>query len=142
MAGFSLVEPREGHAVLAEDVLAKAREINERQMEGLEKAHRAGVKIAFGTDAAIFPHGGNLRELELMTRAGMSPMETLVAATRTAAECLGWDDRIGTLEPGKLADLVISRVNPLQEVAALRDPDAIVLVMQGGEIVKDSRERS
>jgi imidazolonepropionase-like amidohydrolase len=142
MAGFSLVEPREGRAALAEDVLAKAREINERQLEGFENAHRAGVKIAFGTDAAVFPHGDNLRELELMTRAGMSPMETLVAATRTAAECLGWDDRIGTLEPGKLADLVISRVNPLQDIAALRDPDAIVLVMQGGEIVKDSRERS
>ena len=98
MAGFTLVEPREGKAPLADDVLAKAREINEHQLAGLAKAHRAGVRIAFGTDAAVFPHGENLRELELMTRTGLTPMEAIVSATRTAAECLGWDDRIGTLE--------------------------------------------
>ena len=77
------MEPREGKPVLGEEVLAKARELNDRQLEALERAHRAGVKIAFGTDAAVFPHGENLRELELMTRAGMSPMEAIVSATGT-----------------------------------------------------------
>jgi imidazolonepropionase-like amidohydrolase len=140
MAGFSLVEPREGRASLPEDVLAKAREINQRQLAGLERAYRAGVRIAFGTDAAVFPHRESLRELELMTRTGMSAMEAIVAATRTAAACLGWDDRLGTLEPGKLADLVITTVDPLTDIGALQDPSNIVLVMQGGEIVKDLRK--
>jgi imidazolonepropionase-like amidohydrolase len=139
MAGFALVEPRDGTAMLAEDILAKAREINERQLEGLEQAHRAGVKIAFGTDAAVFPHGENLRELELMTRAGMSPMEAIVSATRTASECLGWQDRLGTLEPGKLADLVICDADPLADITVLQDSARIPTVIKGGERVKDSR---
>jgi len=139
MAGFALVEPRTGKPGLAEEVLAKAREINERQLEGLERAHRAGVRIAFGTDAAVFPHGENLRELELMTRAGMTPMEAIVSATKTASECLGWDERIGTLEVGKFADLVISTADPLQDIGALQHPENVVLVMKGGEIVKDLR---
>ncbi len=139
MAGFSLIEKGKTPGALPEDVLQKAIEINARQLEGLEKAYRAGVKIAFGTDAAVFAHGRNLRELELMTRAGMTAMETIVSATRTAAECLGWDDRIGTLETGKLADLVISTADPLRDIGALQHQENIVLVMKGGEIVKDLR---
>lgn len=139
MAGFTLVEPRDGRPALADDVLAKARELHDRQLRGLAKAHAAGVKIAFGTDAAVFPHGEALRELELMTLAGLSPMEAIVSATRTAAECLGWSDRIGTLEPGKLADIVICDVDPLAEIAALQNNETIRLVMKGGEIVKDLR---
>lgn len=139
MAGFVLVERGE-RGELPGDIVAKAQEIHGRQLEGLARAYRAGVRIAAGTDAAVSPHGENLRELELMTRAGMTPMEALVAATRTAAECLGWDDRLGTLEPGKLADLVVADADPLLDIAALQDPSRIVLVMQGGEIVKDLRE--
>jgi len=74
-----------------------------------------------------------------MTRAGMSPMEAIVSATRTAAECLGWDDRTGTLEPGKLADIVITAVDPLSDIVALQDTSKIMLVMRGGNIVNDLR---
>jgi imidazolonepropionase-like amidohydrolase len=68
----------------------------------------AGVKIAMGTDAPVYPHGKNLRELELLVRAGMKPAQALHAATLSAAKLMGLDDELGTLEPGKLADLVIT----------------------------------
>ena len=85
----------------------KAREVVDTHRESIAKAYRAGVKIALGTDAAVVPHGTNLRELGLMCDAGMQPMDVLVASTRTAAECLGWHDRVGTVEAGKLADIVV-----------------------------------
>jgi imidazolonepropionase-like amidohydrolase len=139
LAGIAVIEAGERTGALPAFTLQKAREITERHLEAIGSAFRAGVRIAFGTDAAVFPHGRNLRELELMTRAGLSPMEALVSATRTAAECLGWDDRIGTLEPGKLADLVICKGDPLRDIVALQDNANVVLVMKGGEIVKDLR---
>jgi len=120
-------------------VLEKARELTGQALSSVANARAAGVRIAFGTDASVFPHGQNLRELELMTRAGMSPMEAIVSATWTAAECLGWDDRIATLEPGKLADIVITAVDPLSDIVALQDTSKIMLVMKGGDIVKDLR---
>lgn len=92
-----------------------------------------------GIDAGVMPHGTNLRELALMCEhAGMTPMESLVATTRTAAECLGWQERVGTLERGKLADVVVSTVDPLADPGAL-GPSAIALVVQGGRVVKDVR---
>ena len=89
-----------------------------------------------GTDAGVMPHGTNLRELGLMCEhAGMSPMEAIVATTRTAAECLGWQDRVGTLETGKLADVTVAAIDPLANIHSLT-PDAIRLVIQGGRVVK------
>ena len=67
-----------------------------------------------GTDTAIARHGTNLRELGLMCDIGMTPMEAIVATTKTAAECLGWEDSVGTLEAGKLADIVIAKTDPLR----------------------------
>jgi imidazolonepropionase-like amidohydrolase len=139
LAGIAVIEAGERTGSLPAFTLEKAREVTGRHFEVVAKAFRAGVRIAFGTDAAVFPHGRNLRELELMTRVGMSPMEVIVAATRTAAECLGWDDRIGTLEAGKLADLVICKGDPLADIGVLKDPRNVVLVMKGGEVVKDLR---
>lgn len=136
MAGLSIIELCERKG-LGLAILDKAKQINERHQGALERAHRAGIPIAFGTDASVFPHGENLRELVLMTGFGMSPMETIVSATHVAAKCLGWDDRIGTIQPGKLADIVISRVDPLRDLAGLHDRTNIALVMKGGEIVKD-----
>ena len=92
-----------------------------------------------GTDAGVMPHGTNLRELGLMVGAGLSPMEAIVATTRTAAECLGWQGRVGTLEPGKLADVVIARSDPLDDIRALERADQIALVMKDGVVVKDRR---
>ena len=89
-----------------------------------------------GTDAGVFAHGRNLRELELMTKIGMTPMESIIASTRTAAQCLGWEDRVGTIENGKLADLIISRTNPLDDIKSLADNANITLVMKDGQVVK------
>jgi imidazolonepropionase-like amidohydrolase len=114
----------------------KARETIEAHSDSISRAHRAGVKIAMGTDAGVMPHGTNLRELGLMVNIGMTPMEAIVATTRTAAACLGWQDRVGTLEPGKLADVVIARTDPLQNIRSLEDTRNIVLVMKGGQVVK------
>jgi imidazolonepropionase-like amidohydrolase len=92
-----------------------------------------------GTDAGVMPHGTNLRELGLMVNIGMTPMQSIVATTKVAAECLGWDDRVGTLEPGKLADIVIAKTNPLVDIRSLENTDNIIVVMKDGALVKDLR---
>lgn len=114
----------------------KAREVIEIHSDSVQRAYQAGVKIAMGTDAGVMPHGTNLRELGLMVGIGMSPMESIVATTKTAAECLGWDDRLGTIEAGKLADLVIARTDPLADIRSLEDTENLVLVLKDGEVVK------
>lgn len=117
--------------------IRKAREVVDIHKESIARAHKAGVKIAMGTDSAVTPHGQNLRELGLMVDAGMSPMEAIVSSTSLAAECLGWDDRLGSLESGKLADLIITKTDPLEDIRTLEDPDNIPLVMKDGVIYKD-----
>ena len=119
--------------------LRKAREVIEIHSESITRAYQAGVSIAMGTDAGVMPHGTNLRELGLMVNVGMSPMEAIVATTRTAAENLGWEDRVGTVEAGKLADLILTNTNPLQDIRSLENTDNIPLVMKGGQIYKDLR---
>ena len=95
-----------------------------------------------GTDSGVSDHGENLRELGLMCDIGMSPMEALLATTKTAAECLGWEDRLGTLEPGKLADITVSSADPLADIRSLENTANIALVMQGGRVVVDRRAAS
>jgi imidazolonepropionase-like amidohydrolase len=75
-----------------------------------------------------------------MCSTGMSPMESLVATTQVAAQCLGWDDRLGTLEAGKLADVVITSIDPLADIRGLERPENIRLVLQDGRIVKNLQE--
>ena len=119
--------------------LLKAREVVEIHSDSIGRAQKAGVKIAMGTDAGVMPHGTNLREMGLMVNIGMTPMQSIVATTRVAAECLGWEDRVGTLEPGKLADVVIAKTNPLVDIRSLESPDNITVVVKDGNIVKDLR---
>lgn len=114
----------------------KAQEVVEIHSESIAKAHKAGVKIAMGTDAAVMPHGTNLRELGLMCNIGMTPMQAIVASTQTAAQCLGWQDRLGTLEAGKLADVIVTRTDPLQDIRSLENTDNIAVVIKDGKIVK------
>lgn len=118
--------------------IRKAREVVEIHSESISRAYKAGVKIAMGTDAGVMPHGTNLRELGLMVNVGMSPMEAIVATTKTAAACLGWEDRVGSLEPGKLADIVISRSDPLKDIRSLENHDNITLVMKDGNVIKNN----
>ena len=117
----------------------KAREVVEIHSESISRAHKAGVRIAMGTDAGVMPHGTNLRELGLMNKVGMTPMETIVATTKKAAECLGWDDQLGTITAGKLADIILVKANPLQDIRLLENVDNIPVVMKDGKIVKDGR---
>jgi imidazolonepropionase-like amidohydrolase len=115
--------------------LRKAREVADVHIESIARAHRAGVKIAMGTDAGVMPHGTNLRELTLMVDMGMTPMEAIVATTKTAAECLGWHDRLGTLEAGKLADILIAKTDPLLDISSLENKDNIAVVIKDGQVV-------
>lgn len=117
----------------------KAQEAMEAHKESIAKAYRAGVKIAMGTDAGVMAHGTNLRELTLMHEIGMTPMETIVATTKTAAECLGWEDKVGTLEVGKLADIVITKINPLTDLRSLEDNSNIRVVIKGGTVLKEEQ---
>ncbi|HRW48684.1 MAG TPA: amidohydrolase family protein [Caldilinea sp.] len=139
LAPLSVLEQAETTGNMPEYGVRKARETIEIHSESIAKAHQAGVAIAMGTDAGVMPHGTNLRELGLMVNVGLSPMEAIVATTRVAAECLGWQDRIGTLERGKLADVVVAATDPLADIRALEKTENIVLVMQEGKVVKDLR---
>ena len=102
------------------------------------KAAHAGVRIAMGTDAGtpFNAHGRNAQELRRMVQFGLAPMQAIQAATSSAAALLGLDQEIGTIEQGKLADLVLIDGNPLDDIAVLEDPDRILRVVQRGKIVK------
>jgi imidazolonepropionase-like amidohydrolase len=137
LAGLSIIEMSEAGANIPEWGVRKAREALEAHKENIGKAHKAGVKIAMGTDAGVMHHGTNLREMGLMCDVGMTSMESIVATTRTAAECLGWEDQVGTLERGKLADLVISKTDPLADIRSLENNDNISFVMKDGQVIKN-----
>ncbi len=131
MAGESVTQWAGIEGFLPAPVAEKALQVGPRMMAALGSAARAGVRIAFGTDCGVSPHGTNAHELELMVQAGLSPAEVLVTATRNAAELCGLETEIGSLEPGKQADLVAVRGDPLEDVSTLRD---IVLVMRAGRV--------
>lgn len=115
--------------------------VYEEKWDTLERAKKAGVKIAAGTDAGfVVEHGENAGELVELVKGGFSPEEALVAATKIGAECLGLEEEIGTLEPGKRADFVILDGNPLQDMRILTDPSRIVAVYIEGKRVAGKRE--
>jgi imidazolonepropionase-like amidohydrolase len=116
--------------------LKKARSVQEAQHRSFEKACKAGVRIACGTDYLsdpfMGPMGENAIELELMVKAGRSPMDVIVSATKVNAEALGLDSKLGTLEPGKLADLIVVRGDPSKNISLLRDRANVVSIYKGG----------
>lgn len=122
---------------MPDTAVQKSKEVIHHHIESFAKAHKAGVKIAMGTDAGVMKHGTNLRELGLMADAGMTPMEAIVASTKTAAECLGWEQQVGTLETGKLADIIVVKGNPLEDIHSLAENSNIQVVIKGGEVEKD-----
>jgi imidazolonepropionase-like amidohydrolase len=99
------------------------------------RAHAAGVKIAFGTDSGVSPHGDNAYEFELMVAAGMPPMKAIQSATIEAAKLLKMDDKLGTVEPGKMADLVAVKGDPIEDIRLLQ---AVDFVMKNGIIYKQN----
>ena len=131
---FDLVEAGES---MPPYVIEKAREVSGIHKENIARAFQAGVKIAMGTDSGVGPHGNNLRELSLMCEIGMTPMQAVIATTKTAAECLEWQDRLGTLEKGKLADIVIWKTNPLEDITSLADNTNAMVILKDGKVVKN-----
>ncbi len=132
VAPLGVIEQAEATGIMPDYALRKAKETIDVHRESIAKAYKAGVKIAMGTDAGVVPHGTNLRELGLMADIGMSAMDVLVATTKIAAECLGWQDRVGTLATGKLGDVVVTSVNPLEQLHDLANVENIALVIKGG----------
>jgi imidazolonepropionase-like amidohydrolase len=120
----------------------RAHQLQEHHVESLRRALAAGVKIAAGTDAGGHGHPKNALEIECLVRAGLTPLQALQAATGRAAECLGRGDQFGTVEKGKLADLVIVAGDPLADVTILQHPDRIALVLKGGQIAADRPTRT
>jgi imidazolonepropionase-like amidohydrolase len=119
-------------AQLPQAIVDKAGMVLEIHRAAFRHAVEAGVRIAMGTDSGVTPHGQNLRELELMVAGGMTPWAAYVATTRTAAELLGLEDELGTVEPGKRADLVVVAGDPA-DVTGL--PGRIEAVYQAGRLV-------
>jgi len=114
-------------------VTPKALEIGPQIQETFGKAYKRGVKIAFGTDAGVFPHGDNGKEFTYMVEAGMPPMEAIKAATIINAGILGMSDKIGVIDAGMLADIVATDENPLKNIKTM---EKVSFVMKDGIIYK------
>lgn len=117
--------------------IQKSQEVLEDHITSFQLAHRNGVKIAMGTDAGVFKHGTNLRELELMVQYGMTELEAVQASTVVAAECLELE-RIGLIKEGYMADVILVDVDPLEDIGSLKNNDNIRLVVKDGDVVKNT----
>ncbi|MBB4864880.1 imidazolonepropionase-like amidohydrolase [Pseudomonas nitritireducens] len=115
-----------------EGYLRKNLETTQVQREGFRKAVKAGVKVAFGTDAGVYPHGQNARQFAYMVKYGMTPMQAIQAATVVAAELLNWQQDVGAVEVGRYADLIAVDGDPLADIALLEKTPQ---VMKGGKLV-------
>ena len=116
-----------------EDYLRKNDETTEAQRAGFRKAVAAGVKIAYGTDSGVYPHGLNARQLPYMVRYGMTPMQAIQSATISGAQLLGWEDRVGSIAPGRYADIVAVEGDALADLARF---EKVGFVMKGGVVYK------
>jgi imidazolonepropionase-like amidohydrolase len=115
-------------------LLVKAKEVMPAARRNVAHAFATGVKVAFGTDAAVYPHGLNAHEFAVMVKLGLTPLQAIQAATTNAADLLGWADKIGTIEAGKWADIIAVDGDPLQDVTTL---ERVRWVMKGGAVVKN-----
>jgi len=113
-------------------MVEKAKVVMPAARLNIARAFKAGVKVAFGTDAAVYPHGLNAREFAVMVKLGMTPMQSIQAATINAADLLGWSDRIGSIEAGRFADVIAVNGDPIADVTAL---EHVAFVMKGGQVV-------
>jgi len=135
--GFA-VEEHAPEWKLPEKLVAKAKTINALKMQWLRKAIDSGVKIAYGTDAGVFPHGENGKDFKYLVQAGMSPMRAIQSATVEAATLIGQPDKIGTIAPGRFADLIAVNADPLQGIAVL---EKVSFVMKGGVVYRNELPR-
>ena len=122
------------NANVPESEKARSREMKELKERSFRLVLKADLPIGFGTDAAVVPHGQNAREFSYRVRLGQSPMAAIVSATGTAAEIMGWGDRVGTIAPGKFADLIAVSGDPLRDISEL---ERVGWVMKGGAVERD-----
>jgi imidazolonepropionase-like amidohydrolase len=116
------------------EMIAKGREVMPAARKNVAHAFASGVKVAFGTDAAVYPHGLNAHEFNVMVKLGLTPLQSIQSATINAADLLGWSDKMGAVESGKWADIIAVDGDPLQDVTTL---ERVKFVMKGGEVVKN-----
>jgi imidazolonepropionase-like amidohydrolase len=133
IAGATVLGMAQGGIVLTPAQREKALVVGERIKEALGRSYRAGVKISFGTDMGVGPHGQNAREFALMVEAGMSAADAIKAATVTASELLDLSDTVGTIAAGKSADLIAVAGDPLADVTEL---ERVKFVMAGGALAR------
>ncbi|MEO1079412.1 MAG: amidohydrolase family protein [Pseudomonadota bacterium] len=134
LAGATVADMAVRGGILTDAQAQKAIEVGAAMQDNFARAHKAGVRVAFGTDTGVSPHGMNAREALLMQEAGMSPMEVLVSATVSAADLIDMSDTLGTLEAGKHADIIAMDGSPLESLEELLDVD---FVFKGGVVVKN-----
>jgi imidazolonepropionase-like amidohydrolase len=133
LAGTTIMEEAEVNDKIPPAIRDKIALVGPQMAEGFERAVKGNVNIAFGTDSGVSRHGDNAREFELMVAGGMTPADTIKAATISAADLLDRTESLGTLEPGKMADIIAVKGNPLTNISELRDVD---FVMKGGKVYK------
>ncbi|MFL5897457.1 MAG: amidohydrolase family protein, partial [Solirubrobacterales bacterium] len=119
---------------LPKESLEKEKKLGQTQRDNFAKAVKAGVKVAFGTDAGVYPHGDNGKQFAYMVKYGLTPARAIRSATSDAAELIGRGDSVGRLAPGYYADLIAVAADPLEDVRAL---ETVGFVMKGGKVVKD-----
>ena len=119
-------------------MVKKMESVSAQGQKNLKRAFEAGVKVAFGTDAAVYPHGLNAHEFAVYVRLGMTPLQAIRTATVNAADLLGWSDKVGGIEPGKWADIIAVDGDPLADVTTLQQ---VKFVMKGGDVVKNDYAR-
>jgi imidazolonepropionase-like amidohydrolase len=134
LAGNFVAEKAEIDGFFPDLVRPKAREIGPIIQETFGKAYAYGVNIAFGTDSGVSPHGENAKEFALMVQAGMPPLEAIMSSVKTGAEVLGLYDQIGSIEPGKMADIIAVDGNPLENIQTLEN---VSFVMKDGVVIKN-----
>src|SRR4029077_8977468 len=117
---------------------ARSKQIKELKDKSFQMVLKAGLPIGFATDAAVVPHGQNAREFGYRVRLGQTPMAAILSATKTAAEILGWSDRVGTIEPGKFADLIAVAGDPLRDITEL---ERVTFVMRSGIVYKGESKK-
>jgi imidazolonepropionase-like amidohydrolase len=136
MAMKWITEQSGNDEILPEEVRAKSENLGTQIDRTVAMAHKEGVWIVFGTDAGVFPHGLNAREFEYMVAAGIPPLAAVKSATIDAARLLGIDDELGSIAPGKLADLVAVRGDPLADIGLLKN---VTFVMKDGIVYKSEK---
>jgi len=116
-----------------EDILRKNTETTETQRIGFRKAVAAGIRIAYGTDSGIYPHGMNAMQLPYMVKYGMTPMQAIRSATISAAQLMAWQDSVGSIAPGKYADIIAVEGDAMADLRSFR---RVSFVMKGGTIYR------